>query len=169
MILSAIGGVTQFAFSPYVDDRGVFQRAWDKSVAEAMGMTGAVQVSVSVNPHAFTLRGLHMLRREAHETKSVCCVTGNIQDVLVDMRPESETFMGHLNLVLNAGEGVLIPPGVAHGYLTLSSDVTLTYVMSSEYQSGMELGLNWIDPKLNIDWCHKPRIISSKDASHPFL
>lgn len=169
MTARAIRGVSQFTFNPHVDERGVFQRVWDKSTAESLGMSDAVQVSISMNPHMSTLRGLHMLELEEQEIKSICCVTGKMQDVLVDMRSESATYMDHMSIPLEEGMGVVIPPGVAHGYLTLTSYVTVAYVMSSAYRFDKEVGLNWKDPKLNISWNDKPKRISLKDDSFPFL
>ena len=169
MVTDAFHGVSQFEFVRFVDDRGVFQRIWDKNSSEAMGMSEAVQVSVSLNPTIHTLRGLHMLKRDKQETKAVVCVTGQIQDVLVDMRSESSSFMQHMAVQLDAGMGIMVPPGVAHGFLTLAPEATVVYVMGCEFQPEWEIGLNWSDPKLSIDWLHPPAKISEKDASHPFL
>lgn len=169
MTARAIAGVGQFTFNPHVDERGVFQRIWDRNTAESLGMSDVVQVSISMNPVMSTLRGLHMLQLEEQEIKSICCVTGKIQDVLVDMRSDSATYMQHMSIPLEAGMGVVIPPGVAHGYLTLTSDVTVAYGMSSAYRFEKEVGFNWKDPRLGISWNDKPKIISLKDDSFPFL
>lgn len=169
MGINPIDGVVQFEFVRFVDDRGVFQRIWEKNSSEAMGMSEAVQVSISLNPNTHTLRGLHMLHRDKQETKAVFCVSGEIQDVLIDMRRESDDFMKHMSVRLEAGMGIMVPPGVAHGFLTLAPDSTVAYVMGCEFQPEWEMGLHWADPKLAIGWLHSPAKISKKDASHPFL
>lgn len=159
-------GVQKYAWEPYSDVRGTWQRIWDVERFDQVPLSiTAVQVSVSTNPLKGTLRGLHYLDESASEWKAVVCVQGSIQDVIVDMRNDSPTKGLHDSFILSGSrnEGILIPPGCAHGFLTLEPNCILIYLMTARYDAGHERALRWNDPTLGIDWVLNPELVSDKD------
>lgn len=165
-------GITSFSTKAFEDARGRWQRFWDSAGILQTGHNIEVaQISVSTNRDQFTMRGLHSLVMEANEFKAVFCVSGSIQDVVVDVRPGSTTWGKHDSFVLSPQGtcGVLVPPGFAHGFLTTSPDTTLLYVMSTPYASSLEVSYKWDDPAFSINWQHAPSVISEKDASIPYV
>lgn len=127
------------------------------------------QISFSENTEKFTLRGLHFLAHPYEEQKSVFVVSGKMQDVKVDMRPESEFLHQHESVILNQGEGVIIPPGFAHGFLTLEPNTQLIYVTSSPFDPTLDRGVHYADPKFSIQWAEEPSVVSARDLNHAFL
>ena len=161
---------TKFSLARQSDKRGWWQRAWDSQLLEEIGMDSSVaQISVSFSTHEATLRGLHMLNCGWQETKTVLVASGKIQDVVVDMRDASQSRFSHTSEILEIGEGVAIPPGFAHGFLTLTPNVTLIYVMSQRYSEENDLGFAWDDPVFGINWKLTPKVISERDRRHAFL
>lgn len=162
----------KYAWEPYADSRGKWQRIWDverfNNVPSSMT---AVQVSVSKNPLKGTLRGLHFLDESASEWKAVVCVQGSVQDVIVDMRDDSPTKGLHDSFILSGSgnEGVLIPPGCAHGFLSLEPNCILLYLMTAKYDATLERSLRWNDPLLGIDWLLNPELVSDKDRGNELI
>ena len=154
------------------DDRGFFGRSYCKKEFENLGINKPiVQVNVSANKKKGTLRGLHMQVEPAAETKLVRCTRGAIFDVLVDLRPDSETFLQWVGVELNARDYTMlyIPEGCAHGYLTLEDDTDVMYQVTAYYTPEAEKGFRWNDPTFNIDWPLEPVVISSKDQAQPLF
>lgn len=154
------------------DDRGFFGRAYCKKEFDRLGITNeVVQVNVSSNNKKGTFRGLHMQVAPAEETKLVRCTRGSIFDVLVDLRPESETFLHWTGVTLNSKEFnmLYVPKGCAHGYLTLEDDTDVMYQVTEYYTPEAERGFRWNDPTFNISWPIEPLVISAKDESQPFF
>lgn len=165
-------GITSFSTNVFEDVRGRWQRLWDSAgVARAGHSIEVAQISVSANLREFTLRGMHSLAIEAQEFKAVICVSGSVQDVVVDVRPGSPTWGNYDSFALTPKGrcGVLVPPGFAHGFLTTSPDTTLIYVMSTPYTASLEVSFRWDDPIFSIDWQNQPMVISEKDASIPYV
>lgn len=166
MKINELEGVKNFQIEAFRDERGVWQRAWDRGTIEEMGFTKEVaQISVSLNPLIGTLRGLHYLLPEVGETKTVFCVSGAVQDIVLDVRAGSQTFGDYLDLRLGPGQGVSVSPGMAHGFLSLQPNTLLVYVMSAPFLREAERTVRWNDPSFGIDWLMDPKIISKKDCS----
>lgn len=149
------------------DERGYFARTWCvDEFAEAGLSPEFVQASVSFNEHAGTLRGMHFQRAPYGETKLIACVTGAIHDVLLDLRPDSETYLRWEAFELTPDNGIqlLAPPGLAHGFQTLADATTVTYHIDTFYQPDHSAGVRWDDPAFGIDWpdCGD-RVMSDKD------
>lgn len=118
---------------------------------------------------AGVLRGLHFHHKQADYWH---CVAGTIRVGLFDMRASSATRGGAkvLELAADRPQGLLIPPGVAHGYLALT-EATLIYVVDQYYDGGAdEFGVAWDDPALGLDWaCSTAPLLSDRDAKSPRL
>ena len=152
------------------DTRGYFARAWcEREFAEAGLNPRLVQASISQNRRRGTLRGMHYQVAPHAEDKLVRCIQGAIWDVIIDLRPESPTYLQHRAIELNAARGraLYIPKGFAHGFQSLTDDAQLFYQMSEFYQPAAQRGLRWDDPRFAIDWPERPPILSSRDASYP--
>ncbi len=130
-----------------------------------------VQTSLSFNPRRGTLRGLHYQAEPHGEAKVVRCARGTIYDLLVDLRPDSHIFRQHLAIELSADarNAVYIPPGVAHGFLTLTDDCEVHYAMSEFFAPEAARGVRWDDPAFGIVLPEPVRLISQRDAGYPDL
>ena len=154
------------------DARGYFSRLADVEQFTANGLNAAfVQVSASRNYKKGTLRGLHMQCMPSEEEKLVCCVSGQIFDVCVDLRTNSATYLCYCAAILSEenGNAFYIPKGCAHGFLSLQDDSRLIYFMTTAYDPNAERGYRWNDPAFSIQWPMEPILISDKDGSWPFI
>jgi len=119
------------------------------------------------------LRGLHYQKGIDAQSKLVRVSSGEVLDVVVDIRPESPTFGEYLSVLLSAENQLqfFIPKGFAHGFLVLSETATFFYKCDNFYNSSAEAGIIYNDPKINIDWQMplKDLIISDKDKAQPLL
>jgi dTDP-4-dehydrorhamnose 3,5-epimerase len=149
------------------DNRGHFARVFCAEEFSAHGLKPTVaQASVSFNAKQGTLRGLHFQYPPAAETKYVRCTKGAVRDVIVDLRPESPTYLEHLAIVLSVenGRGLYIPKRFAHGFITLEDDTELTYLIGESHAANAEGGLRYDDPMLGLDWPLPVRVISQRDT-----
>jgi dTDP-4-dehydrorhamnose 3,5-epimerase len=164
-----IAGVVVVDIEPRSDARGSFARLHCPQAFAAAGhpFTPA-QTSLSRNPQAGTLRGMHHQPAPHAEVKLVRTVRGRIFDVALDLRPGSPTHRRWTATELSAenGRALLIPEGVAHGFLTLEPDTDVIYQISPAFQPGHEAGVRWNDPAFAIDWPAPPKLISERDASY---
>lgn len=167
-----IPGAFLLELEPAADDRGFFARTFCARDFAAAGLEGRLaQTSLSWNPRRGTLRGLHYQAAPHAEAKVVRCVRGTIYDLLVDLRPESHIFRQHIAVELSADRrnAVYIPPGVAHGFLTLTDDCEVHYAMSEFYEPSAARGARWDDPAFGIVLPEPVRVISARDAAYPDL
>jgi len=165
-----IAGVVVVDIEPQADARGAFARLHCPDEFAAAGHPFMpAQTSLSRNPHAGTLRGLHYQRAPHAETKLVRAVRGRMFDVAVDLREGSPTWRHWTAAELSAdnARALLIPEGVAHGFLTLEPDTDVLYQISPAFVAGHEAGVRWDDPAFAIVWPAAPRIISERDAGYP--
>ena len=154
------------------DERGFFARTFDRTEFEAHGLKPDVaQCNVSTNHRAGTLRGMHYQIEPATETKLIRCTSGAILDVIIDMRPESTTYLRHFAVELTAeNHRALYVPGMfAHGYQALTDGAEVTYQVGEFYTPGYERGLRHDDPAFGIAWPLPVSVISEKDASWPLF
>ncbi len=172
MILSRtpLEGVAVIDLELKQDERGFFARSFDREVFAAEGLEPVVaQCNVSYNSRAGTLRGMHFQVAPATEAKLVRCTAGAILDIIVDVRPESATYLQHVAVELTAlnRRALYVPPMFAHGYQTLVDGAEVTYQVSEAYTPGTERGLRHDDPLLGLRWPLPVAVISDKDASWP--
>jgi dTDP-4-dehydrorhamnose 3,5-epimerase len=167
---SGIDGVVVVDIEARSDERGAFARLQCPEEFAAAGhpFTPA-QTSLSRNPCAFTLRGMHYQPAPHAEVKLVRAVRGRIFDVAVDLRPASPTYRRWTASELSAenGRALLIGEGIAHGFLTLEPDTDVLYQISPMFEPGHEAGVRWDDPAFAIAWPQAPALISPRDAAYP--
>lgn len=167
---TALAGVVLVDIEAREDERGAFARLHcpDEFAAAGHPFT-PVQTSLSRNPTAGTLRGMHYQPAPHAETKLVRAIRGRIFDVAVDLRPDSPTYRQWTSAELSAQNtrALLIPQGVAHGFLTLEADSDVLYQIAPAYRPGREDGVRWDDPAFGVEWPEPPRVISPRDAAYP--
>ena len=128
-----------------------------------------VQINNSLSLEKGTIRGIHYQLAPKAETKIVRILNGSVYDVIVDMRPDSSTFLKWFGIELSSKNRMMmyVPRGFAHGFLTLEDNTEAFYLVSEFYDPKYERCLRWNDPFLNIHWPIEPRVVSEKDRSHP--
>jgi dTDP-4-dehydrorhamnose 3,5-epimerase len=150
------------------DARGLLIETFKEPAYRAAGLDAVfVQDNLSVS-RRHVVRGLHYQRRQG---KLVTVVRGEIQDVALDIRPDSKTFRRYVEVLLS-GENhlqIYIPPGFAHGFCVLSDEAYVWYKTTDIYKPEEEGGIRWDDPDLAIDWKVPSPIVSERDRRHPLL
>lgn len=152
------------------DERGFFARLFCQEEFAAHGLERrCLQANNSFSCDKGTLRGLHYQLAPKSETKVVRCIQGSIYDVILDIRHESPTFGKSFGAVLTQENRSMmyVPQGFAHGFLTLSQNAEVLYLVSESYSKELERGIRWDDPAFNIQWPEVPQIISERDRTHP--
>lgn len=151
------------------DERGFFARTWCRDEFASAGIPFDVaQESLSHNRYAGTLRGLHYARPPAREGKLVRCDRGAVFDVIVDLRPDSPSYLRHFSVVLDGEQhnALYVPPGVAHGFQTLADHSEVAYMMSEAYRPSLAAGVRFDDPAFGIRWPRPVRSIVERDRTY---
>jgi len=149
------------------DNRGFFARTFCQREFRAHGLQPVVaQVNVASNLKRGTLRGMHFQHPPAAETKFVRCTRGAIVDIIVDLRPESPTFLEHVAVELSADNqrGLYVPERFGHGYITLEDNTDTSYMVGEFYAPEFEGGLMHDDARLGLRWPIPVTCISDKDT-----
>ena len=152
------------------DERGFFARSWCKREFDQHGLRSEfVQCNISFNRRRGTLRGMHYQIAPYEEIKLVRCTKGAIYDVIIDLRPDSQTFREWFSIELTEDNRKMlyIPEGFAHGFLTLRDNTEIFYQMSEFYMPGHAKDVRWNDPAFNIYWPIDVKVISEKDEKIP--
>jgi dTDP-4-dehydrorhamnose 3,5-epimerase len=150
------------------DDRGFFARSFCQHEFEAHGLKPVIaQANVAVSHKKGTLRGMHFQLPPFAETKFVRCNRGAVVDVIVDLRPESPTYLLHVAVELSQENyrALYVPERFAHGYQTLRDDTELSYQASEFFAPGYNGGLLYSDGRLALQWPLPVTVISEKDQS----
>ena len=163
-----------FILTPNVfeDSRGYFMESFNyESFRKATGVeTQFVQDNESFSAYG-TIRGLHAQTGAFAQAKLVRVLKGEVLDVIVDIRPESSTYMEHFSVVLSAEnkKQLFIPKGFLHGFAVLSENATFFYKCDNFYNKASEIGIAYNDPQFNIDWKipQDQRVLSEKDVNAP--
>jgi len=154
------------------DSRGFFARAFCQKEFEAHGLKPVIaQANVAFNKVKGTLRGMHFQFPPASETKLVRATRGAILDFIVDLRPDSPTYLQHIEVELNEdnGRALYVPERFAHGYQALRDETETSYQVGEFYTPGAEGGLLYNDPRLGLKWPLPVAVISDKDKAWKLL
>jgi dTDP-4-dehydrorhamnose 3,5-epimerase len=149
------------------DSRGYFARAFCQHELADHGLKPVIaQANVAFNNVAGTLRGMHFQYPPKAETKIVRCTRGEILDIIVDLRPESPTYLQSVAVELNEenGRALYVPERFAHGYQTHVDRTETSYQVGEFYAPETEGGLAYDDPRLGLEWPLPVASISEKDA-----
>lgn len=156
----------------FEDHRGFFTESFNAAKFEGLGLpTLFVQDNHSLSRAKGTLRGLHYQIAPKAQGKLVRCVQGAILDVVVDIRRNSPTFKKWISEELSASNKnqLWIPPGFAHGFLTLEPDTEVVYKVTELYSPTHDRSIIWNDPDLGIQWQVTEPVLSDKDRQAPLL
>jgi dTDP-4-dehydrorhamnose 3,5-epimerase len=148
------------------DTRGFFARAFCRKEFENHGLKPDIaQANIASNLKKGTLRGMHFQFPPAAETKLVRATRGAILDIIVDLRPESPTFLQHIAVELNEDNqrALYVPERFAHGYQVLRDNTDTSYQVGEFYSPENESGLMYNDPRLGLSWPLEVSVISEKD------
>jgi dTDP-4-dehydrorhamnose 3,5-epimerase len=154
------------------DERGFFARSYCSEEFAARGLGPELrQCSVSYNARKGTLRGLHYQGAPHEEHKLVRCTAGAIFDVIVDIRRTSPTCRRWFGAELSFDNrrALFIPPGFAHGFVSLTDETEVYYMISVDHAPQFSRGLRWNDPAFGIEWPVPPAVISARDAEYPLM
>ena len=150
------------------DERGFFARSFCRREFQQRGMNPLIaQSGIAKNREKGTIRGMHFQFPPAAETKLVRCISGALLDIIVDLRPESETYLRHEAVELD-GESMralYVPERFAHGYQTLRADTVASYELGEVYTPSAEGGLPYDDPRLALSWPLPLTAISARDRN----
>lgn len=172
MIFEELGvtGAFEILPEPIADDRGFFARVWDADALTARGLVGGMcQENVGFSPRVGTFRGLHFQREPHAEAKLVRCTAGRAFDLVADLRPGSPTRGRWSGVEIGADRRnlVYVPPGCAHGYLTLEPNTEVAYLTSQPYAPAAAHGARHDDPALGIELPIGVAVISDADRGWP--
>ena len=148
------------------DSRGYFARAFCQDEFKAHGLKPVIaQGNIAYNRRKGTIRGMHFQYPPAAETKLVRCVRGAILDIIVDLRPDSPTYLQHVAVELTEDNqrALYVPERFAHGYQVLLDDTYTSYSVGEFYTPNSEGGLMYDDPRLGLEWPQPVTVISDKD------
>jgi dTDP-4-dehydrorhamnose 3,5-epimerase len=165
-----IAGAFVVQSTPRGDSRGSFMRLFcAHDFAEANGARQIVQINWSHTVLAGTVRGLHFQQGADADAKWVRCMEGCVWDVIVDLRPDSATFMQWHAVELSAENcrAVFIPEGCAHGFQSLEPDSRLLYLHTAFHNPAAERGVAFNDPQLAIAWPRDVTLLSDRDRALP--
>ena len=150
------------------DERGFFARTWCKREFIAHGLNpNLAQCNISFNIKKGTLRGMHHQVAPREEVKLVRCTAGAIYDVIIDLRPDSKTYMQWIAVELTSENRkmIYVPEDFAHGFQTLTDNTEVFYQMSEFYVPESARGVRWNDLRFNIVWPDDERQISIRDQN----
>ena len=152
------------------DHRGYFFETWSEPKYASLGFA-ACQDNESFTAKKGTLRGLHFQQNPMAQAKIVRVVTGAVMDVAVDLRKGSPTYLQWVSVELS-GENhrqFYIPRGFAHGFVTLTDNVTFCYKVDNLYSKECDRSVRFDDPAIGVDWGVTDPILSEKDLKAPWL
>lgn len=152
------------------DERGFFGRAWCRNEFLDHGLNpDFVQLNTSFTIRKGTIRGMHYQVDPYQEVKFIRCTRGRIWDVIIDLRPDSPTYMKWTANELSADNYrmVYVPENFAHGFISLEDHSEVYYPVTQFYTPGAERGIRWNDPAFEIKWPVPVDLVSAKDNQHP--
>ena len=163
-----LGGAFIIDLERREDDRGFFARTFCQNEFSDRGLEPVIaQANIAFNKKRGTLRGMHFQYPPAPETKLVRATRGAILDIIVDLRPESPTYLQSISVELSAENhrALYVPERFAHGYQVLEDGTETSYQVGEFYAPECEGGLRYDDPRLRLAWPLPVIEISAKDGA----
>ncbi len=150
------------------DERGFFARVWDNEKFEELGLSSKiVHCNISFSNKKGTIRGIHYQIKPFEESKLIRCTRGKIHDVIIDLRPNSETRYKWIYVELDSSKHnmLYVPEGFGHGFQTLEDNTEVFYQNTQVHSAQYERGIRYNDPFFKIEWPVKEKIVSDKDKN----
>ena len=150
------------------DNRGEFEKVFS---IRGASLPKIQQVNISKSQKKGTFRGFHLQIEPAEEYKIVHCLKGGFLDIAIDLRKDSPTLLKSFSLHLteNCHQSLVLPPKVAHGFVTTTDDTHILYMHSHIYSKEFETGVRFDDPMLNLSIPHEITTLSERDRGFAFL
>ena len=162
-----------FIIQPKVfeDERGYFYETYNKAAFEKIGIVNEFFQDNQSLSEKNVLRGLHFQNPPFAQGKLVRAIKGSLLDVALDIRKNSKTYGQHFDIILNETNKTMlwIPPGFAHGFLTLENETIFSYKCTNTYNKQSEDCILWNDPSLLIKWGINDPILSDKDRTGKYF
>lgn len=165
IIKTPLAGILVIKPRIFGDDRGYFFESWSKESFATVGLNlDFVQDNQSLSGKG-VLRGLHFQNPPYAQGKLVRVIKGAVLDVSVDIRKDSPTYGKYFSVELSEENKIIvwIPPGFAHGFITMEDNTIFTYKCTGAYNKDSEEALLWNDEELDINWKIKDPLVSEKD------
>jgi dTDP-4-dehydrorhamnose 3,5-epimerase len=169
---TGLEGLYLIALDQKRDERGYFARTFCEDTFAQWGIASNFpQCGTAFNAIAGTVRGMHFQTAPHGEAKLVRCTRGAIHDAVVDLRPDSATYLKCYQVQLTESDGLelYVPAGFAHGYQTLTDSSEVHYMMSTNYVAAAAAGIRWDDPAISLSWPRPITGISERDRSWPLI
>lgn len=154
----------------FEDNRGAFRRNFCAKELKETGIEFSVcQGNISENTTQYTLRGFHYQKNPSSESKVLTPVSGDIYNVVIDLRPSSSTFLKWVSLEVSSArrESLHVPAGCANAFLTTTANTVVHYYMGDYFKPESYSGFRYNDPYFGVPWPHAPAVISDRDAAFP--
>jgi dTDP-4-dehydrorhamnose 3,5-epimerase len=165
----AIQGLVLIRPEVFKDNRGAFRRNYCAKELKQIGIDFSVcQGNISENPAQYTMRGFHYQKRPSGESKILTPVSGELYNVVIDLRPASATFLKWAALEISSlrRESLHVPAGCANAFLTTAANTVVHYYMGDYFKPESYSGFRYNDPYFNVQWPHPPAVISDRDAAY---
>ena len=168
LIKKKIKGLFEIKLKKKKDKRGYFMRVCDNDLLYKKKLSNNwIHFNESFTKKKGTFRGFHYQEKPYQESKLVRVVKGSIQDIIIDLRKKSKTYLSHVSIIVSEGKNmVFIPKGCAHGFCTLQSNCIISYFHDNIYKKSKERGILWKSKKLKIKFKIKPKFINKKDSKY---
>lgn len=161
-----LNGILKISYSPFLDFRGSLIKLYRKEIFQEI-LPNIEELYISNSKYG-VIRGLHFQLGNKGQDKFIYCISGNLLDVSVDLRPNENFGRIHLEELKGGSPFVLgIPGSFAHGVIILEENTTFINMTSQPYSPGDERGIRW--DSLGIKFPIKDPIVSEKDKSWPSL
>ena len=155
----------------YNDSRGYFFESFNQELSKSLNCE-FVQSNESLSIYG-VIRGIHFQKKPFEQSKLVRAIKGEIQDIAIDLRPNSKTYKKYVSVKLNDinKKQLFIPKGFGHAFLTLSKEAIVSYMVDSIYNQDYDSGIRYNDKTICINWDidEKKIVLSDKDRNLPFL
>tara|TARA_B100001175_G_scaffold144195_1_gene122446 strand:+ start:348 stop:869 length:522 start_codon:yes stop_codon:yes gene_type:complete len=155
----------------YNDSRGYFFESFNQELSKSLNCE-FVQSNESLSTYG-VIRGIHFQKKPFEQSKLVRVIKGEIQDIAIDLRPNSKTYKKYVSVKLNDinKKQLFIPKGFGHAFLTLSKEAIVSYMVDSIYNQDYDSGIRYNDKTICINWDidEKKIVLSDKDRNLPFL
>jgi dTDP-4-dehydrorhamnose 3,5-epimerase len=167
LIPTALEGCYQISPLFAQDERGTFVKTFHAERFSTLGLPIDWREEYYSSSRKYVIRGMHFQTPPHDHEKLVYCMQGQVLDVVLDLRMASATYGRHIAVKLDGalGQGLIIPKGMAHGFLAQTEDVLMAYKVTSVYVPENDSGIRW--DSFGLDWGVDQPIVSIRDCAHP--
>ena len=163
-----IKGSWEISLEHFIDNRGSFFESFRlNSLEKVIGRKFDIKQSNTSISRAGSIRGIHFAQVPPSQAKYIQCQKGSILDFVIDVRVGSPTFAQHVSIELNSKtpNAIFIEEGLAHAFIALEDDTTVTYFVNQYFNPTNEKAINPLDPEISINWGNLKYLISEKDKN----